>query len=199
MQMLPLATTCHVHYDPARRRSVFPSSSTPLGLAPQRTSSTCRTSALPRSSACSRSTASAIGYELSRYHILGVDLVAPIDHYFQITRKKGRRHVPAGTLDHLIISMGIQLVQIHGQDNVVLVTTDDRLARIVEKCRSGLPTATVKKLKLQRASEITGKQFSQAIFPRCIDLSDATRAELQETFGAWPPPTGPKVKAYRWP
>ena len=138
-------------------------------------------------------------YELSRYHILGVDLVSPIDHYFQITRKKGRPHVPAGTLDHLIISMGIQLVQIHGQDNVVLVTTDDRLARIVEKCRSGLPTATVKKLKLQRASEITGKQFSQAIFPRCIDLSDATRAELQETFGAWPPPTGPKVKAYRWP
>lgn len=29
-------------------------------------------------------------YELSRYHVLGVDLVAPVDHYFQISRGKGR-------------------------------------------------------------------------------------------------------------
>jgi hypothetical protein len=137
-------------------------------------------------------------YELSRYHILGVDLVAPVDQYFQITKKKGRRHAPAGTMDHLIISMGIQLVHIHGQENVVLVTTDDRLARIVDKCRSGLRVATIKKLKLQRAGEITGKQFIPGIFPNCIDLSDAKVADLATAFGAWPPPTGPKVTAYRW-
>lgn len=137
-------------------------------------------------------------YELSRYHILGVDLVAPVDHYFQITRKKGRRHVPAGALDHLIISMGIQLVQIHGQGNVALVTTDDRLARIVDKCRSGLKAATVRKLKLQRAGEITGKQFSPSIFPTCLDLSDAKKTDLAGTFGAWPPPVGPKANVYRW-
>src|SRR5437868_11981663 len=61
-------------------------------------------------------------YELSRYHILALDLVAPIDHHYQIGRGKGRNHRPMGTFDHLYIAMGIHLAHIHGSDRVVLLT-----------------------------------------------------------------------------
>src|SRR5437870_8496156 len=66
-------------------------------------------------------------YELSRYHILAQDLVAPIDHYYQHTRGP-KRHVPMGTFDHLYIAMGIHLAHVHGAQKVVLLMPDDRPA-----------------------------------------------------------------------
>lgn len=136
-------------------------------------------------------------YELSRYHILGIDLVAPIDHYYQITRGK-KYHAPAGTFDHLIISMGIQLAHIHGSENVAIVSADKRLLRILQKCRGGIPANTRRKLKLDRAEEVTGKPFSPAIFPRWADLVHGTQAELANVLGTWPLPVGSLPKTYRW-
>lgn len=130
-------------------------------------------------------------YELSRYHILGIQLVAPVDHYFQITRGR-KNHNPAGTLDHLIISMGIQLAHVHGQDNVAIVTADDRLSRIVEKCKSGLSADTVKKLKLHIAREVLGRDFDADLFPECINLKHTTNTRLGTLLGAWPLPVPKK-------
>jgi len=137
-------------------------------------------------------------YELSRYHILGIDLVAPVDHYFQITRGKKKNHRPAGTFDHLIISMGVHLAHIHGQDNVCLVTADDRLSNVLDKCRVGLPARTLRKLKLDNATEVAGKPFGPTIFPRCLNLKTATNSELADVFGVWPPPVGDIPDTYRW-
>jgi hypothetical protein len=137
-------------------------------------------------------------YELSRYHILGVDLVSPIDHYFQMTRGRRRLHVPAGTFDQLLISMGVHLAHVHGADNVCLVSADDRLARLLGKCRDGIPARTVKRLKLDVAEEVAGKPFSEQLFPRCVNLKTATNAELAALFGAWPLPVGHMPKVYRW-
>jgi hypothetical protein len=53
-------------------------------------------------------------YELSRYHVLRINLVAPLDHYFRLRKAKSRAVAPMGTFDHLIISMGIHLAHIHG-------------------------------------------------------------------------------------
>lgn len=103
-------------------------------------------------------------YELSRYHVLGINLVAPVDHYFQISRARMKRRkgkkisetrvrpnvVPMGTLDHLIIAMGLHLTRIHGRDNVAILSSDDRLTDILAKCKGGIPTATIKKLKLSK-------------------------------------------------
>jgi len=69
--------------------------------------------------------------ELNRYHILGIDLVAPIDHYYKISKK--RSISPMGTFDHLIISMGIHLSHIHGSKNVCIVSADDRLTNILSR------------------------------------------------------------------
>lgn len=151
-------------------------------------------------------------YELSRYHVLGINLVAPVDHYFQISRARIKRRkgkkisekrvrpsvVPMGTVDHLIISMGLHLTRIHGRDNVAILSSDDRLTDILAKCKSGIPTATIRKLKLSEAEALTGISFRPESFPKHANLKDATNKELDALFGVWPLPVGavPNVARY---
>ncbi len=89
-----------------------------------------------------------------------------------------------GTVDHLIILMGIHLAHIHGKDNVVVVTADDRLSNILNKCNEGISKATIKKLKMNECKTLTGKKFCPDTFPQCINLKTATKNELSSTFGS---------------
>ena len=139
-------------------------------------------------------------YELSRYHILGVNLVAPVDHYFQFNRQtlgKKKNIMPMGTYDHMIISMGIQLTRIHGEDKVAIVSGDDRLTNILGKCRSGLTLETRKKLRLDRCEELTGVPFVPSSFPIGINLKTAKDSDLSQFFGHWPLNVGKVPKHYR--
>jgi hypothetical protein len=136
-------------------------------------------------------------YELSRYHILGINWVAPIDHYFKI-RRRHAEHRPMGTFDHLLVSMGIQLSKVHGPDNVVIVSTDTRLCDVVSKCRGGLKAKVVRRLKLDIAEEVTGRPYSPSLYPRCVNLATATKWQLTEHFGQWPLPVANIGRVYRW-
>ncbi len=129
-------------------------------------------------------------YELSRYHILAINLIAPIDHYFQISRVKGKNRniVPMGTFDHLIIAMGIHLAHIHGNDKVAIISADDRLIDILAKCKSGINHNTISKLKLDIAEELTGKRFGSDLFPKYLNLKTANKNMLREVLGEWPLP-----------
>ena len=151
-------------------------------------------------------------YELARYHILGINLVAPVDHYYQISRssrrKRGRRKgkmrkrnvTPMGTFDHLIISMGVHLAHIHGRDNVLVVSGDRRLTDVLDKCKSDISQSTKRHLKLDddRIEGLTGRRFNPETFPRHINFVTATKAQLVRAFGEWPLPVGklPKVGRY---
>ena len=138
-------------------------------------------------------------YELDRYHVLGINLVAPIDHYFKISKSKQKQISPAGTFDHLIISMGINLAHIHGSKNVCILSSDDRLIDIVKKCKNPIPSKTIKKLRLNNATEVTGKPFGPDIFPRYLNLKNAKKKDLEEVFGTWPLSVGKlPYKVYRW-
>ena len=137
-------------------------------------------------------------YELSRYHILGINLVAPIDHHFQISRGRKKQHRPMGTFDHLLIAMGVQLAHVHGPENVVLVTADSRVTDVLEKCRSGLRSNVVRRLKLDIAERVTGRPFSPQRYPQYVNLKDGTRADLTAAFGTWPLPVSKVSKTYRW-
>ncbi|MEB3149533.1 MAG: hypothetical protein VKL60_10960 [Sphaerospermopsis sp.] len=140
--------------------------------------------------------------ELDRYHILGINLVAPIDHYFQIYRtpQKKKNYKPAGTFDQLLISMGIQLSKIHGRENVCILTADHRLAKIVEKCRSDIRENTLKKIKISIAEKLCSTKFSKEIFPFCINLSRTKikDTEIAEFFGACPLKVKKRKSVYRW-
>lgn len=136
-------------------------------------------------------------YELSRYHVLAMNLVAPIDHYFRISR--GKRNVsPMRTFDHLIIAMGIHLAHIHGHENVVILSADDRLTDILAKCKSGIRQTTIRKLKLEIAQDITGRSFRPDIFPLHLNLTHATEQDMRSVFETWPLPVGTLPKVYRW-
>lgn len=140
-------------------------------------------------------------YELSRYHILGVNLVAPVDHYFQYTRRVGGKRknlVPMGTYDHMIISMGVQLTRLHGAGEVAIVSADDRLINILEKCRGEIPTATIKKLRLDKCEEITGIKFEPSSFPVGINLKSCKDTDLKAFFGRWPLNIGKVPGHYRY-
>lgn len=146
-------------------------------------------------------------YELNRYHILATELVAPIDHHYQHTRNSGmksdgskrkKNHNPMRTMDHLILGMGIHLAHVHGRDNVHVVTADNRLADILQRCRRGLPSGTPERLKMDIAKEITGKSFGPDLFPDPLNLKSATKAQLTTALGSWPLRVEGKPKAYRW-
>ena len=137
-------------------------------------------------------------YELSRYHVLGVNLVAPLDHYYRIRRGRKANVRPMGTFDQLIISMGIHLARIHGPDNVAIVTADDRLSDIHGRCKTGITKRTAKKLHLDHAEALTGIKFEPQSFPMCVNLKRARKSELSSVFGAWPLPVGRVRGVYRW-
>jgi hypothetical protein len=135
--------------------------------------------------------------ELNRYHILGINLVAPIDHYYKYYRSK-KKVCPMGTFDHLIISMGISLSHIHGRDNVCIVSADERLTDILAKCNAISNPSTIVKLKLDIAKEVIGKPFNKELFPKCINLKTARKTELKNIFGCWPLEVGIVPTHYRW-
>ncbi len=135
--------------------------------------------------------------ELNRYHILGINLVAPIDHFYKFSRGAGNIS-PCGTFDHLIISMGITLSHIHGRNNVCILTADDRLTDLLAKCSSLNNPSIIKKLKLDIAQEVVGHPFNNELFPKYINLKTAKINELKAIFGNWPLEVGDVPAHYRW-
>jgi hypothetical protein len=103
-----------------------------------------------------------------------------------------------GTYDQLLLSMGIHLAHIHGNNNVAVVSADDRLTDILDKCREGLPLKTIRKLRLDIAEEVTGKPFSPTIFPMSLNLKAASNAQLTAVLGSWPLGVAKVPKVYRW-
>ena len=65
-----------------------------------------------------------------------------------------------GTFDHLITSMDVHLAHIHGRDNVAIISADDRLTDILRKCLGGIPAATMRRVKLDRAEALTPAALS---------------------------------------
>jgi hypothetical protein len=133
-------------------------------------------------------------YELSRYHVLAVNLVAPSDHYFKLARGAGKTVSPAGTFDQLIVAMGIHLTKIHGPGNVVLITADNRLAKLVAKCCSPISASARKTLQLDDAEKLVGIPFAPDSFPLVLNLDKAKTTELKATFGQWPLPIAARYK-----
>lgn len=125
--------------------------------------------------------------ELNRYHILAADLIAPIDHRFQLRARK-KNPVPMGAHDHLIIAMGIVLNRTHGRENVAIVTADDRMVRATNRAQT-LNENTAKQLALPKLAKELGYEWRPELYPRMLYLPKATNAELTDFFGEWPLPT----------
>ena len=139
-------------------------------------------------------------YDLTRSHILATDLIAPVDHRYQIRKKKGHTSVPMGAVDHMIVAMGIYLSRIHGRDNVAILTADRRMGDGVRRAERMMAT-TASQMKLPERAKDLGYEWNPSPFPRMLCLPDVGDDLLADFFGTWPLPTrtprGDKPRADR--
>lgn len=127
-------------------------------------------------------------YELSRYHILTINTIAPIQHHYKLSRNECRPgRLNASTYDLMIIGMGIHLVKIHGKNNVYIVTSDARINKIIKKCNTIKLSDNLKNtLDIYFSEKFTGVNFNSENFPNCIDPSTDSNKKFEKIFGAWP-------------
>ena len=95
-------------------------------------------------------------YELSRYHILNVDYIVAFEHQFKIHSKEF-----LSTFDILIISMGIELVRIHGDKNFYIITNDKRISSFCKNLR---------RLSSKKRSEFGIPEY--IVYPQVIYLKE---------------------------
>jgi hypothetical protein len=135
--------------------------------------------------------------ELNRYHLLTSHVITPIDHYFKIS--KGSDNVnPAGTIDHLIVGMAIQLGRIHGPQNICVLTADNRLAAILDRCKKPITEGTRDKLKLDIFEDIAGIKLQPEIVPLHLNLGHARETDIEQVIDGWPIQAITPKGIYRW-
>ncbi len=118
--------------------------------------------------------------ELSRYHLLNTAFISPIDHHYAYGRTSGRQKKnpsPMSTFDLLIIAMGIELVRLHGNGCVKIVTTDNRIYQMLDRAKK-IKNTTAKELGLFEAGKLVGRNFSRSIYPDVIHLGKITMKEF---------------------
>ena len=127
--------------------------------------------------------------DISRYHVMAVDLISPVDHYYQYYRPRpGQRlRKPMGTYDHMIIALGIHLNSIHGRENFAIVTADGRLAHILDRARR-VPKSTAGRLELPKAADRLGLSYGPDIYPRVVNLATCGGRDLAHVMRVWPLP-----------
>jgi hypothetical protein len=121
-------------------------------------------------------------YELTRYHVLATDLIAPVDHWYRLQHRNAK---PMGAIDHLVLAMGVSLCRLNGHDAVAILTSDARMSRAVRRAKSLSASQTAALNLLGRASEL-GYRWRPEIYPRVIDLQRMPDLALRDLFGAWP-------------
>lgn len=124
-------------------------------------------------------------YDINRYHILALDLIAPIDKYRKYYRKG---HVKSmGASDLLIGAMGMHMSKIHGHNNSTILTADRRMKAIFDDACRKLSKKKAHKLKLDKVSkELKFGEWNGKMYPNVIDLQRCKDSELIKFFGEWP-------------
>lgn len=134
-------------------------------------------------------------YDLNRYHILALDLIAPVDKHRQFYRRPGVQSM--GAADLLVGAMAMHLARLHGRDAVALLTCDRRMDAILANACRKTNANTAKDLGLhETAKELGFYHWNPDIYPQVIDLERAPEKELVAFFDKWPLNTN-KVRGIR--
>lgn len=124
--------------------------------------------------------------ELNRYHVLCLDLIAPINAAYRIKRDRTvKKNVnPASTYDLLVVAMGIWLQRQHGAEEFLIATGDERVASVVKRAKSeslGQPMRN----HLSAVARQIGLTYGPEIYPRVVDLVHARKADLEAVLPDW--------------
>lgn len=130
-------------------------------------------------------------WDLNRYHILCVDLIAPVNNAYKIlrSRKRKRSPTPASTYDMLIVAMSIWLQHQLGPDAFTLVTGDDRIRQVVSRAKSASLSRAIRE-HLEEVASLLGLEHGPNLYPTVLNFTNAKRtdieARLPDWFPAWP-------------
>lgn len=125
---------------------------------------------------------------LQRYHVLARHLVMTVDHSLRLLKEGKASPVNAlGSMDQLIAGVSIWLHRFLGEGRLVVVTTDYRLVKVLEKCRTLKETQATRLGLLEAAADI-GIEWSPSLYPEPIHLETATETKLRQVVGSWPLP-----------
>lgn len=126
---------------------------------------------------------------LDRYHILCLDLIAPINAAYRIKRDRGgkKKNVsPASVYDLMLIAMGIWLQKQFGRDQFIIVTGDERLSLVAKRAKS-VKLGLAMKAHLTSVASNVGLAYGPDVYPEVIDLNHAGRTELDAALPGWSP------------
>lgn len=127
--------------------------------------------------------------ELNRYHVLGLDLIAPVDKHLKFYRKGNVQSM--GASDLLVGAMALHLTRLHGRAHAGLITTDRRMEAIFQRACGNLNENTARALRLPETAQRLGfGEWSGDLYPQVIDVGRCATSDLTDWFGAWPLPTG---------
>jgi hypothetical protein len=126
--------------------------------------------------------------ELNRYHILCLDLIAPINAAYRMKRDRAvKKNVsPASTYDLMLIAMGIWLQKQVGAAEFVIATGDERAALIAKRARSVRLGKPMRSHLASVAAEI-GIDYGPTVYPTVVDLVHCDKAQLASAFPNWQP------------
>jgi hypothetical protein len=128
---------------------------------------------------------------LQRYHVLAKHFVSAIDHSLHLRQRDSTQPVaPLSGMDQLIAGVSVWLCRFLGQSRLILVSTDYRLVKVLEKCRK-LKREKAEKLGLYDIAKDIGIQWSPSLYPEPIHLGTASDRTLQRVLGSWPLSTKP--------
>ena len=107
-------------------------------------------------------------YPLHIYHIYNADYIVPFEHQWSIGPDQSWH---LSTFDILIIGMGMELAKHFGDENVRIVTCDNRLEMICNKLRKNMNDSIREKYNIPKS----------VIYPIAINLNTVARENLPST------------------
>lgn len=127
---------------------------------------------------------------LQRYHVLAKHLITPIDHHLHLRKRDGTGCLSElGGTDQLICGLAICLARTLGQARVVVLTSDYRMAKVLEKAQKIRDNqASVWGLR-EFARDRIGFDWSREIYPGVLYMPKASESVLRRALGSWPLPT----------
>lgn len=123
---------------------------------------------------------------LQRYHVLAKHLITPIDHNLKLPSKKGEYFTKElGGTDQLICGMAIWFTRLLGQNQVYVITSDYRLAKVLEKALKTKDRQFKQLGIVEMAEERIGFSFRKEIYPHVLYLPKVSEKQLRQVFGSW--------------
>lgn len=123
-------------------------------------------------------------FEQHPKHVLATGLVSPLN--YSIRGAPGRA---MGAADCLVAGMAVLLAQQVGVNDVVLLTADAHMAAVMSEARRMNADDAARMGLVDAAARVGVGPWCNSLYPRCLNVREATPDQLRDSFLGWPLPS----------